>query len=367
MANKIDAPVAAVRAAAYKIPTDAPESDGTLEWSSTTMVTVEIKAGGKTGFGYSYVHDTAAALVTEKLADVLKGRNAFAIRESWQAMQAACRNLGRPGIAACAISACDITLHDLVGKLLDIPTAAFLGLRRRAVEIYGSGGFTAYDDAQLESQLGGWAESGMRSVKMKVGRDPSADPARVRTARAAIGPQTALMVDANGAYARKQALALAENFQREGVIWFEEPVSSEDLEGLRLLVGRLPPGMEVAAGEYGYDPAYFRRMVDAGAIDVLQADTTRCLGYTGYLLADALAHAAQLPLSSHCGPAIHLPCAMAALRQRHMEWFHDHVRIEGLLLDGAPQPKGGEIAGDLSRPGIGLALKTADAEHYRIR
>ncbi|MGN6550436.1 MAG: enolase C-terminal domain-like protein [Pararhizobium sp.] len=364
---KIDAPVAAVRAAAYKIPTDAPESDGTLKWSSTTMVTVEIDAGGKTGFGFSYVHDAAAVLVAGKLADVLKGRDAFAIRESWQAMQAACRNLGRPGIGACAISACDIALHDLVGKLADMPTAVLLGLRRPDVEIYGSGGFTAYDDAQLESQLGGWAASGMKSVKMKVGRDPAADPARVRTARSAIGPGTALMVDANGAYARKQALALAEIFEREGVIWFEEPVSSDDLEGLRLLRDRVPPGMEVAAGEYGYDPAYFRGMIDAGAVDVLQADATRCLGHTGYLVADALAQAAQLPLSSHCGPAIHLPCAMAALRQRHMEWFHDHVRIERMLLDGAPQPKDGKVAGDLSRPGIGLALKATDAEQFRVR
>ena len=360
------AEVASVRAAAYEIPTDAPESDGTLEWNSTTLVTAEIDAGGKTGFGFTYAHKSAAGLIAAKLADAVRGRDAFAIRECWHEMIAACRNLGRPGLAACAISACDVALHDLVGKLLDEPTARLLGTRRERVEVYGSGGFTSYDDSRLESQLGGWAEAGIPSVKLKVGRDPARDPGRVRVARSAIGKKTALMVDANGAYARKQALALAESFAEEGVTWFEEPVSSDDLAGLRLIRDRSPVGMEVTAGEYGYDDFYFRRMIDAGAVDVLQADATRCLGYTGYLLADALTHAANLPLSSHCAPALHLPCAVAAHRQRHMEWFHDHVRIERLVFDGAPTPEGGHVSPDWSRPGIGLALKSADAEQYRV-
>ena len=360
------AEVAAVRAAAFEIPTDQPESDGTLEWDSTTLVTVEIDAGGRTGFGFSYVHKAAADLIAGKLAGAIGGRDAFSLRECWYEMLAACRNLGRPGLASCAISACDVALHDLVGKLLDEPTARLLGPRRKSVEIYGSGGFTAYDDARLESQLGGWAEAGMASVKLKVGRRPSADPGRVRLARSAIGSNTELMVDANGAYSRKQALALADSFAEEGVIWYEEPVSSDDLEGLRLIRDRAPAGMEVTAGEYGYDDFYFRRMIDAGAVDVIQADATRCLGYTGYMLADALAHAANLPLSSHCAPALHLPCAIAAHRQRHMEWFHDHVRIERLVFDGAPDPEAGRVSPDWSRPGIGLALKTADAERYRV-
>ncbi len=331
-----EARIAETRARAYRIPTDAPESDGTLEWNSTTMVLVELDAAGKTGIGYSYVHQAAAQLIEDKLAGILQGRDAFAIRDCWHAMVHACRNLGRPGIVACAISACDVALHDLAGKLLDQPTARLLGARRRSVPVYGSGGFTAYDDRRLEEQLGGWAEAGMRAVKMKVGREPDRDPGRVRVARSAIGPDVQLMVDANGAYARKEALALADPFAGQDVTWFEEPVSSDDLEGLRLVRDRAPAGMEVTAGEYGYDGFYFRRMIDAGAVDVLQADATRCLGYTGYMLADALAHAANLPLSSHCGPALHVPCAAAALSQRHMEWFHDHVRIEHMLFDGAP-------------------------------
>lgn len=360
------AQITAVRVAIYQIPTDAPESDGTMEWDSTTMIVVEIDAGDQTGWGYTYSHAAVAVLVRYTLADVLTGRDAFAIRSCWDAMIATCRNLGRPGLASCAISACDVALHDLVGKLLDQPTARLLGRRRETVPVYGSGGFTSYDDNRLASQLSGWAEAGMSAVKMKVGRTPHADPKRVELARAAIGSKTRLMVDANGAYSTKQALALADKFASQGVVWFEEPVSSDDLVGLRLIRDRAPIGMEIAAGEYGYDAFYFKTMIDAGAIDVLQADATRCLGYTGYLLADALAHAAHLPLSSHCGPALHVACAAAALSQRHMEWFHDHVRIEQLFFDGAPVPVAGEVGPDWSRPGIGLSFKTVDAEPYRI-
>lgn len=360
-----DAKITAVRVAIYQIPTDAPESDGTMEWDSTTMVIVEIDAGDRTGLGYTYAHAGAATLVRNTLADVLMGRDAFAIRACWHELIAKCRNLGRPGLASCAISACDVALHDLVGKLVDQPTARLLGMARKTVPVYGSGGFTSYDNNRLATQLGGWAEAGMSAVKMKIGRTPDADPERVGVARAAIGAKTRLMVDANGAYSAKQALALAEKFANHGVVWFEEPVSSDDLDDLRLIRDRAPLGMEIAAGEYGYDDFYFKSMIEAGAVDVLQADATRCLGYTGYLLADALAHAANLPLSSHCGPALHVPCATAALCQRDMEWFHDHVRIEQLFFDGAPVPSAGEISPDWSRPGIGLTLKINDAEPYR--
>ncbi len=120
------------------------------------------------------------------------------------------------------------------------------------------------------------------------------------------------------------------------MVWFEEPVSSDDLAGLRLIRDRAPPGMDIAAGEYGYDAFHFRDLLDAGAVDVLQADATRCCGITGLLQADALAWAANVPLSIHCAPALHLQAALCLQRLKHLEWFHDHVRIESMLLDGAP-------------------------------
>jgi L-alanine-DL-glutamate epimerase-like enolase superfamily enzyme len=264
-----------------------------------------------------------------------------------------------------AIAAVDTALWDLKARIMELPLCRLLGAVRDRVDVYGSGGFTAYSTVRLQEQLAGWVERGIPRVKMKVGSEPEADPSRVRAARQAIGPNAELFVDANGAYVPKQALALAERFCGEtGISWFEEPVSSDDLSGLRLVRDRAPAGVAVAAGEYGYDVGYFERML--GAVDVLQADVTRCAGITELLGVDALCRAHNRPLSLHCAPALHLHPALALQRFVHVEYFHDHVRIEQLLFDGVQAPRDGALYPDLDRPGNGLELKRAEAERYAV-
>ena len=361
-----DAPVTRLTAAAYTIPTDAPESDGTYAWDRTTIVVAEPEAGGVRGLGYSYASVQAAQLIDSTLVDMVRGRDAFDLPGAWSAMVGAVRNLGRPGLAATAISAVDNALWDLKAKLLGVPLVDLLGRARDAIPGYGSGGFCSYGDDRLASQLGGWAEDGFGFVKMKVGREPDRDPHRVEVARRAIGDGVELFVDANGAHDRSHALAAALAFAEQDVRWFEEPVSSDDLDGLRFLRDRAPAGMAIAAGEYGWDQFDFRALLEAGAVDVLQADATRCLGITGFLLASALCEAHGVPLSAHCAPALHVPLACAARPAVHLEWFHDHVRIEHLLFDGAPDPRGGLLRPDRSRPGLGLELRPPDAQPYLV-
>ncbi|WP_119154272.1 enolase C-terminal domain-like protein [Caldimonas tepidiphila] len=351
---------------AWTVPTDAPESDGTLAWDSTTLVLARLEAGGQTGLGYGYADTATALLARDRLAPLLAGLDALDTRRCWRAMVDAIRNLGRPGIASMAISVLDAAVWDLKARLLGLPLARLLGMARDAVPVYGSGGFTSYDDAQLGAQLGGWAAQGIRRVKMKVGRDAADDPRRVALARRTIGPDVELFVDANGAWSAGEALRMARHFAEQDVRWFEEPVSSDDLDGLRLVRERAPPGIEVTAGEYGYDAPYFRRMLAAGAVDVIQPDATRCAGVTGFLDAAALAWSFGVPLSSHCAPALHLPLCCAAPGVRHLEWFHDHARIEAVLFDGAVQPQAGLLRPDLSRPGLGLELKEEDARCFRV-
>jgi L-alanine-DL-glutamate epimerase-like enolase superfamily enzyme len=361
-----EAPLERVTARAYEIPTEQPESDGTLQWDSTTLVIAHAEAAGRRGMGFTYADTTAARLIEERLAPRLAGRDAFATAACWEEMVRSVRNLGAGGVCSMAISAVDSALWDLKGKLLDAPVVSLLGQARRRVPVYGSGGFTSYSIAQLERQLGDWVADGLRSVKMKIGRDPAQDVPRIRAVRARIGEGPEIFVDANGAYSRKLALRQAEAFAELGVTWYEEPVSSDDLTGLALLRNRIPPGVELSAGEYGYDSVYFRRMCAAGAVDVLQADATRCKGITGFMRAASVADAFLLPLSSHCAPSLHLHACCAAPRVRHMEYFHDHVRIEHMLFDGALSPVGGEIEPDLGRPGLGLELKEADARRFAV-
>ena len=361
---RAEAPIGSVRARAYTIPTDEPEQDGTLDWDSTTLIVATIEAGGYEGIGYTYAGRGTAGLIGGKLAKALEGQDAFDIPGCVATMEREVRNMGRRGLAGTAISAVDVALWDLKAKLLDLPLVRLLGAARPHVPIYGSGGFTNYTDARLAAQLGGWvAEDGCRWVKMKVGRDPRRDRQRVKAARAAIG-DAGLFVDGNGAFAAKRALAFADHVLQYDVRWFEEPVSSDDLDGLRLLRERVPAPMEVAAGEYVYVPTDALRMLAAGCVDVLQSDATRCGGVSGFLAAGQMAAAHQIDLSGHCAPSVHLHAACAVPRLRHLEWFHDHVRIEHMLLDGAPAPRQGVITPDLSRPGLGIALKRADAERY---
>lgn len=362
----MDVGIRRIRSAAYRIPTEMPESDGTCAWDSTTIVTVEIDAGNQTGFGYSYTDEVAAGLVASRLAPLANGRDALDIEAVWRAMVADVRNIGRPGIASCAISAVDNALWDLKAKLLGLPLVRLLGQIRDSVEVYGSGGFTSYDEARLEEQLGGWASHGFRMVKMKVGRDLTRDAARVAAARKAVGDGCSLFVDANGAWPRPVALEMAHRFAAEDVRWLEEPVSSDDLEGLRWIRERVPPGMAVTAGEYGYDPWYLHRMIGAEAVDVLQVDATRCLGITGMIKTAASCEAANVPLSTHTAPSVHLHAACALAPVVHMEYFHDHVRIEESLFEGFVGAAAGSLRPDASRPGHGIRFRAADAEQWRI-
>ncbi len=355
-----------LRAGAFRIPTVRPEADGTLEWAATTLVVAEAAAQGRTGLGYTYADAGAAGLINDLLAPAVESVDAMATGAAWTAMLRAVRNVGRSGIAACAISAADCALWDLKCRLMEIPLVTLLGDRRACVPAYASGGFTSETPEELRSQLADWAAQGFRMMKMKVGSRASEDVERVNFARECIGPEIELFVDANGAYSRMQALLLAQQFAAIGVTWFEEPVSSDDLAGLRGLRDRAPAGVEIAAGEYGYDCWYFRRMLEAGAVHVLQADATRCLGVTGFLQAADLAYAFQVPLSAHCAPALHAHLCCAAPGVRHLECFHDHVRIESMLFDGAPAAAGGALTPDRGRPGFGLDLRRQDADRYAV-
>jgi L-alanine-DL-glutamate epimerase-like enolase superfamily enzyme len=359
-------PIEEIRVRAYTIPTEAPESDGTFQWDSTTMILVTARAGGEEGLGYSYASTATARLIQERFTALVAGMNVMNLPAIYQAMVHDLRNIGRPGIDAMAIAAVDSALWDLKARIVGLPLVALLGAAHEEMAIYGSGGFTSYSIEELEDQLGGWAEQGFSMVKMKVGRDPEADVERVEAAREAIGEAVELFVDGNGAYGRKAALAYAGVFADYGVTWFEEPVSSDDLDGLRLLRDEGPAGMEIVAGEYGYDLWYFQRMLNAGAVDVLMPDVTRCNGITGFLQAGHLCDAYQIPLSSHCAPALSLHPCCALSRARHIEYFYDHARIEQIFFDGAPRPFKGALHPDLSQPGLGLTLKANDVEKYAV-
>ncbi|MGI8761094.1 MAG: enolase C-terminal domain-like protein [Jatrophihabitantaceae bacterium] len=364
----IETVVDSVDVSVYTVPTDAPEADGTLSWDSTTMVLVQARGGDTVGTGWTYGPSACATMITDKLADIVTGRDAMDVGGAFDAMVKAIRNAGRPGAVGYAISAIDVALWDLKARLLDLPLHRLLGAVREEVPVYGSGGFTAYDERQLREQLGHWAGAQhIPRVKIKIGEswgtDVARDLERMHQARAIVGDEVELFVDANGGYNRKQAIRVMRAAADLDVRWYEEPVSSDDLDGLREIRDAVRP--DVTAGEYGYDLYYFRRMCAAGAVDCLQADVSRCGGITEWLRVAAVAASYGLQVSGHCGPHLHAHVAAATPNLRHLEWFHDHVRIESMFFDGTLDPSGGVVRPDPSAPGNGLTLRGSDAERFR--
>jgi L-alanine-DL-glutamate epimerase-like enolase superfamily enzyme len=362
-----------VSAAAYRIPTTwhgepVGEADGTLSWDATTMVVVEVHVGGRSGIGWSYTSSAATALVDEMLAGEVEGRSPFDVPALLDAMVRRCRNVGRPGLVSAAIAAVETALHDLRARLLDTSLATLFGRFHDDVPVYGSGGFTSWDDRMLREQVEGWLDQGMDAVKIKIGlpgaEGHSHDLARVALVRDLVGPDVAVMVDGNGGYTTKQAVRMARRMEQYGVVWFEEPVSSDDLHQLRAV--RRQVVCDVAAGEYLSDVPTAARMVEAGAVDCLQADVTRCGGMLEWQRIAAVASTRGLEISGHTAPGLHRYVAASVPHLRHLEWFHDHVVIEQSLFDGAPTVTGSRLHADGAVHGHGMSLRTADAERHRV-
>lgn len=358
-----------VESGTYRVPTDRPEADGTLQWGQTTAVVVRVSAAGSTGTGWTYATGGCKAIIDSELTEAIEGFNPFDVPLAHESMVRACRNLGRPGVVACAISAVDIALWDLKARLLDVSLARLLGRCRDSVPVYGSGGFTTYDERTTASQLDRWVHrQGIPRVKIKIaeswGSEVSRDVSRVALARRVIGDGSELFVDANGGYRVKQAVRVGEILAGDlGVVWFEEPVSSDDLHGLRQVRDRL--SVDIAAGEYGYEGVYFARMLAARAVDCLQADVTRCGGYTSWLRVAALAGANGLEISGHCAPNLHAPVAISIPNLRHVEYFHDHSRLDSILFDGGLEPVDGSLRPDVDQRGHGMTLRESRAESFR--
>jgi L-alanine-DL-glutamate epimerase-like enolase superfamily enzyme len=353
-----------VQAAAYTVSTDAPEADGTLSWDSTTIVIVEVRAAGVTGIGWTYGSAACVRIVEDALRSVVVGRPAMDIGAAWAAMAVQLRNVGRPGAGGMALSAVDCALWDLKARLLGLPLHALLGAVHSDVQVYGSGGFTNQDSAQLTDQLQGWLDRGMNRVKIKIaeswGGAEARDLERVTLVRSVVGPDVEVFVDANGGYTVAQAVRVARKLEKLDVRWFEEPVSSEDVAGLRFV--RDHTDIEIAAGEYGHSLADLARLCEASAVGCLQIDVTRCGGITEFVRAAAMAAAHGLQVSGHCAPHLHAAVLAATPNARHLEWFHDHVRIEDRLFEGTLQPRDGALVLPADRPGHGLTRRGIEQE-----
>jgi len=351
---------------AYRIPTETPESDGTLNWQSTTLILVTLSSGTETGLGYTYGNKGLRDFIGDLIKKGAVDEDAFQIEKIWGKLVRLIRNEGRTGEGSMAIAAIDNALWDLKAKLLNVPLGYLLGLSREKVEAYGSGGFTNYSMPQLENQIAAWREAGFKKVKIKIGAPPEVEFERLTHVRRWCGDGMKLFVDANEAYDLMTAREIADILKELNIGWFEQPIFAQDIEGMHDLKMQFPSGIYLTTGEYVYNVDDARRFLAGDAADVLQLDITRCEGLTGFLKCAHLCEAYNIPVSSHCAPALHVSPACSVAGLRHVEYFFDHARIEKRLFDGVPEPKAGWLTPDLGRNGHGLEFKFEDAERYAV-
>jgi D-arabinonate dehydratase len=321
---------------------------------------------GLEGLGVGGGAMSAKVLIESSLKPLLIGQDPLAIEKLWDDMFWQVRGVGRKGIAFCAISAVDTALWDLKAKFFNVPLYKLLGAYTDTVPIYGSGGWTHFNLDELLAEQTGYVEQGMKSVKMKVGKDfgrsEREDIERLAAVRAAVGDDIEVLIDANNGYYAKQAIRMAREFEPYHVGWFEEPVLADDIDCLAAVAAAID--IPVATGEHEYTKFGFRDLIARGGADIVQPDIGRVGGVTEWLKVAHLAHAFNLPVAPHAYQVIHLHVACAIPNLRIVEYLGIVEEFDKIVYTEFPQPKEGMWSPDPDKPGLGLALNPEIVQKY---
>lgn len=311
-------------------------------------------AGGATGIGFSYSKRAGGPgqlAHAREIAPALIGADPSDIGKIWSVLCWAGASVGRSGLATQAIAAFDVALWDLKAKRAGLPLAKLLGCHRDSVRTYNtSGGFLHSSIEEVKENAEAALARGIGGIKLKVGQpDWRADVARVSAVREHLHPDVPIMIDANQQWDRATAIRMGRIFEEMGLVWIEEPLDAYDAEGHAALARALDT--PIATGEMLSSVAEHVRMIDAGAVDVVQPDAPRVGGITQFLKLAAYAEAKHLDLAPHFAMEIHCHLAAAYPNEpwvEHFDWldplFEDHLEIH----DGRMWVS--------ERPGLGITL-----------
>lgn len=310
----------------------------------------------------------ARAILERDLKELLIGQDPLAHEKLWDDMFWRVRGYGRKGLAFCAISAVDIALWDLKGKIFGVPIYKLLGPYTDRVPIYGSGGWTSFTEAELVREQAGYVERGIPRVKMKVAKDfgksEEEDVRRLAAVRKALGDDVEIFIDANNGYYAKQAIRMARRFQEYNVGWFEEPVLADDIEGLAQIARSID--IPVATGEHEYTKYGFKELISRGGADIVQPDVGRVGGITEWMKVAHLAHAFNLPVAPHAVQLVHLQMALCTPNLKVVEYLGTTEGGDRVWYTEFPEPKDGMWAPYPDRPGLGLELNPASVRKYAV-
>ena len=366
--------VRAVTATPVAVPLAVPTRIATREVLAREYVIVEVEAeDGPVGVGYTYTGTSGARLVAglidEYFAPRVVGQPALGPERFWSALYQELLLLGRRGFVLRALSALDIALWDLLGKVSGQPLYRLLGGFRDVVPAYASGGYYKPGDPlqNVERELGRYRDLGFGDFKIKVGGAPlEVDVERVRVARETIGPSGRLGLDANNAWTTvSEALRFARAVERYDPWWLEEPLPPDDVEGHAQVAAALD--WPVATGEIHSSRWDFRQLVERRAADILQPDVGVLGGVGEWMRVAHTAASFDLPVAPHWHADLHVHLAAAVPNALTVEYFlleEDIYNFERLLEERL-QPRNGLIPIP-PRPGLGLVLDRAALARYRI-
>jgi L-alanine-DL-glutamate epimerase-like enolase superfamily enzyme len=337
----------------------------TLARGGMTLVKIETDAG-VTGIGNGYAKPVIRTAI-DQFRPLLIGEDPLDVERLWQKMYAP-KAVGRRGLTTQAISAIDIALWDLRGKVAGMPAYKLLGGFRNRVPVYIAGGYYAAGKSarELQLEMESYVARGARAVKMKIAGLPIAeDVARVRSVREAIGGDVKLMVDANCGYRAFEAIQFAKRIEELDIFWFEEPVGADDYDGMRRVAEMSP--IPVAAGENEYTKYGFRDLIACKGVSIVTPDAKICGGITEFMKIAALTQAHDLAISPHGSQEVHTHLAAAipnALLVEYLPQEFDAMwgkRYEHTIVlndDGTVSPP------DL--PGFGAEPCYRHLEQYRV-
>jgi L-alanine-DL-glutamate epimerase-like enolase superfamily enzyme len=336
--------------------TDATRAVETLGFTIVRITTDQ----GLEGIGVTYHEvggEATKALIERNIAHKLVGRDPLETEVLWSELTTYLRGVGRKGLLFCALSAIDIALWDLKGKIFGVPLYRLLGGNKTHIPVYASGGWTSFSDEELVASMKSNVDTGYSMIKFKVGveggKNINRDVIRVRKVREAVGPNVGIMLDANNCWDAATGVQFANRVRELDIMWIEEPVPADDIPGLARF--RRATDIPLATGEHEYTRYGVRDLILAEAADIVMADGARAGGYTEMLKIAALTQAWNLKFSPHAMENIHIHLVSAAPNAPFLERLTMFEDITAKTFKNVPWPKRGFIdIPDL--PGLGLEL-----------
>jgi len=360
--------IADVQVDQFRIPLPTPLTDSTHgTMTHFEVVTVRVRCdGGAEGLGYTYTvgrgGSAIRALLETELVPFLIGKDDRHIDQLWDEMWWLLHYVGRGGIVTFAISAVDIALWDMKGRVAGDPLYRMLGGHSDRVLAYNGGIDLHMSAGELAAQMKDLLDRGFRAIKIKIGRkELSEDIERVAAVRNTLGPDIPLMVDANMALTVDEAIRAARALSQYDVYWFEEPTVPHDVEGhVRILK---EGGVPIATGENLHTIYEFEKMMAAGGVSFPEPDVSNIGGVTGWMNVARMAAKFGLPVTSHGVQELHVHL-LAAVPNTSLLEAHGFV-LTPFLRHSLEMEDGYAIAPD--RPGHGVEFDWDALEKYRAR